>query len=291
MTQLISTLRLRRGLRPADPAARPVRALRFALAGCLALFALACSGSKPAPGPAAGESFEGVITSKTLIGEDSMEVTTAVKGLSTRSETSGSIAGRPYSSIVLMDLKTGSQTILFPETGKYTTSDLKEDNEQLQQAMEEMKRNAGGADIGPKVKPLGTKETIAGYECENWLFETQPITLQMCLTTGLGFVGATTDREGNGLELIKKLNPDPQIMSQLEAQPEFKKFSERGFYPMKMAVVENGQSKTTTEVTKVERKKLEDSIFAIPPGYTKSSMSEALGLPRVNLPEQSETKK
>jgi Domain of unknown function (DUF4412) len=46
-----------------------------------------------------------------------------------------------------------------------------------------------------------------------------------------------------------------------------------------MANIENGQPKTIMEVTGVERKSLDDSLFAVPADYKKTEIPGIPGMP------------
>jgi hypothetical protein len=66
--------------------------------------------------------------------------------------------------------------------------------------------------------------------------------------------------------------------TQLQANREFSEFAEGGAYPLKTAVIENGQWKTIMEVSNIERKSLDDSIFTVPADYKKTELPEIPGM-------------
>ena len=92
------------------------------------------------------------------------------------------------------------------------------------------------------------------------------------------FAGAGGDSSGI-LDKLKNLALRDKIKAQLDANPEFAKFVEGGAFPLKIAQIENGQSKTIMEVTGVERKSLDDSLFAVPGDYKKMEIPGMPGMP------------
>jgi len=116
------------------------------------------------------------------------------------------------------------------------------------------------------VTSTGKTETIAGITCQHWLIGDKQDT-DVCMAKGMGYFGG--GGSGGILDKLKNLAMREKIKAQLEANPEFAKFVEGGAFPLKMAQIENGQSKTIMEVTGVERKSLDDSLFTVPADYKK----------------------
>src|SRR5262249_35119445 len=107
----------------------------------------------------------------------------------------------------------------------------------------------------------------AGVTCQHWMIGDK---MDMCLAQGLGYLGGG----GSGGILDKVKNPAmrEKFKAQLDANPEFAKFAEGGAFPLKIANIENGQAKTIMEVTGIERKSLDDSIFTVPADYRKTEI-------------------
>jgi uncharacterized protein DUF4412 len=228
------------------------------------------SSSSAAPG---GGEFEGEITSKTFIGDRTMETRYAIKGARNRVEThfpqNGARAGVMQKSVTLMDLSSRTTTMLFPETKTYMTMNWGE-------MAEEMTKVAGKdspMDF-PKVASTGKTETIAGLNCEHWMIGDKT---DVCIAKGLGYFGG--GGSGGILDKLKNLALRDKIKAQLDANPEFTKFVEGGAFPLKMSNIENGQPKTIMEVTGVERKSLDDSFFAVPADYKKTEIPGMSGMP------------
>ncbi|HKV40187.1 MAG TPA: DUF4412 domain-containing protein [Blastocatellia bacterium] len=238
--------------------------------------ATACSkadkGSAPsgpeASGAAAGSTggeFEGAVTMKMGIHNDGspnapVEMTYYIKGNHYRIDTPAGPAG---GASVIMDLQNGKMTSLMPAQKMYMTMDMKGMREQMGQAGEKAKL--------PKITYIGKKETIAGYSCEHYLMEgsmTDPAgskqEMDMCVTKGLGYFGMGGGSGGNS---IFDQVFSPKLRAEAASDPEWSKFIAGGMFPLRVSTVENGETKTALEVTKVDRKTLDDSLFTVPAGY------------------------
>jgi hypothetical protein len=227
------------------------------------------SSSSSAPG---GGEFEGQVMSKMFLGDKTMENRYSIKGTRNRIEThfpqNSPEARLMQTSVTLMDLSSGTVTMLFPQTKTYMTMNGGE-------MAEEMTKGDGkGPSFDfPKVTSTGKTETIAGITCEHWLMDEKT---DVCMAKGLGYFGGGSN---NILDKLKNLALREKIKAQLNTNPEFAKFIEGGAFPLKMAQIENGQSKTIMEVTAVERKSLDDSLFNVPADYKKSEIPGMPGMP------------
>jgi hypothetical protein len=99
------------------------------------------------------------------------------------------------------------------------------------------------------------------------------------MAKGLGYFGG--GGSGGILDKLKNLAMREKVKAQLDANPELAKFVEGGAFPLKMASIENGQSKTIMEVTGVERKSLDDSLFTVPADYKKTEIPGMSGIPGI----------
>src|SRR5215510_11369139 len=258
----------------------PQPVLFFALL-LIATFGAACSGanrngaSSSSPSASGGGEFEGEITSKTFIGDQTMETRYAIKGARNRVEThftqGAAQAGIMQTSVTLMDLSSRTTTMLFPKTKTYMSMNWGE-------MAEEMTKGAGkDSPIDfPKVTSIGKTETIAGLNCEHWMIGDKT---DVCMAKGLGYFGG--GGSGGILDKLKNLAMREKVKAQLDANPELAKFVEGGAFPLKMASIENGQSKTIMEVTGVERKSLDDSLFTVPADYKKTEIPGMSGIPGI----------
>jgi hypothetical protein len=103
----------------------------------------------------------------------------------------------------------------------------------------------------PTITRTGRKETIAGYECEHILIGGQQGNTDVCMARGLGPFFAATAGIGAAM---------PAWQRALIAD---------GGFPLK---VSRADGTTQLEVTKIERKKLNDALFTVPEHYTKMEM-------------------
>lgn len=241
----------------------------------IAAFGAACGGAKPnsttdsassASGASGGVAFEGEIMAKMFTDDPPADLRYAIKGNRIRVETRLG----PQSGIMLMDLYSTTQTMLFPQTKTYMALNWGETAEKM--------ANEAGKDSQidfPKVTSAGKTETIAGITCQHWLIGDEQ-DMDVCLAKGLGYFGGGS---GGILDKLKNLAQREKIKAQLEANPEFAKFVEGGAFPLKIAEIENGRSKTIMEVTGVERKSLDESIFSVPADYKKMETPVIPGVP------------
>jgi hypothetical protein len=235
-------------------------------------FGAACSGAKngsamgSSPSASSRKAFEGEITAKMFIIPEAMVIGYAIKGSRMRTEIR---RGTRITSVTLQDLSSGEMTWLYPQTKTYETLGSGEIDEESIKKAEEIAQK-----VFPKPTSSGKTETIAGNTCQYWQFGDK---MEMCLAQGLGYFGGGAS---NGI-LDKFKNPAQveKYKAQLNANPEFAKFAEGGAFPLKMVSIENGQSKTMMEVTSVERKSLDDSLFSVPADYKKTEVPEIPGLP------------
>jgi hypothetical protein len=270
---------------------QPRRAILFLTLLLIAAFGAACGGAKQnstsnsAPASSASSSspsaassssasgagvFEGEITAKLFTGANSMQIRYATKGSRMRVETQLPQGG-PQTGAVLMDFSAGTQTMLVPQNKTYIVVNWSE-------MAGEIAKEAGKASSGdfPKVTSTGATETIAGFTCQHWLIGDKQ-DMDVCMAKGLGYFAG--GQSGGILDKLKDLARGDKIKAQLDANPEFAKFAEGGAFPLKMAQVENGQSKTIMEVTSIERKSLDDSLFAVPADYKKIDVPGIPGIP------------
>jgi len=258
---------------------RPSQAALLLSLFLITSFAAACSGAKQnsasdsstaslASPSGAGGAFEGAVTAKMFTSDPPLELRYAIKGARTRVETQLSRGGAQMG-VMLMDMSSGAQTMLMPQTKTYMTMNWVEEGKKLKEMAEKMTKEAGKDSSGDfsKVTSTGKTETVADIPCQHWIVGAKQ-DVDMCLAKGMGYFGFS-GQSGGVFDKLKTLAMGEKIKAQLDANPEFAKFIEGGAFPLKVAKVENGQSKTVMEVTSVERKSLDDSLFAVPADYKK----------------------
>jgi len=230
----------------------------------------ASSSSSSAPAVASGGgAFEGAITAKMFTGDQPIEIRYAIKGARTRIETQLS-RGSAQMGVMLMDMSSSTQTMLIPQTKTYMTMNWGE-------MAEKMAKGKDTSGDFPKVTSTGKTETVAGLTCQHWLVGDEQ-NMDVCMAKGLGYFGGG-GQSGGIFDQLKNLALGEKIKAQIAANPEFAKFVEGGAFPLKIAQIENGQSKTMMEVTGVERKSLDDSLFTVPADYKKMEIPGMPGIP------------
>lgn len=113
----------------------------------------------------------------------------------------------------------------------------------------------------------GKTDTVAGYGCEIILIkekETGKLQSEVCVHKGLGgFTWRGLDRSSTGGQTIKSWMKD--LMK------------DGGFILRMVTRKADGSEGTRMEVTRVDKKRLDDSLFAVPAGYTKIDMGATMG--------------
>jgi hypothetical protein len=99
------------------------------------------------------------------------------------------------------------------------------------------------------VKMTGRKETVAGIECEHVLITSDGTQFDACIAHGLGMFPAVNNPMARGRGA--------------EAPPAWQKLG-RDAFPVKVQRVGGDIS---FEVTKIERKSLDASLFTVPDGF------------------------
>jgi hypothetical protein len=259
---------------------------RLQLLTIILFTALCVIGCSSMPGTStSGSQFEGVIKVKYYDSFGLDQGTFSFKDNFYRSETVTK-EGMPTPETIIVDYKTGIQKLINQTEKTYYEVNPRELDDPIKNLIRL-----------PKFTPTGRTETIAGYTCEHYLLEIQqnPIDEQlktindqlkkineqqktindqrkttMCFTEGLGYIGSADDFHRSGIwQFLQQGADEKDIKARMDSDPVLKKLIENGAYMMKMSSVENGREKTIIEVTSVERKSLDDSLFQVPAGYKK----------------------
>ena len=99
----------------------------------------------------------------------------------------------------------------------------------------------------PKITRTGRTETIAGHKCEHWIIKVDAEESDVCVAKGLGkFFGIAGGQQR-----------EPAWMSKLGGD----------FFPLRYAKV--GESRASLEVTHIEKRSLDASLFEVPAGFRK----------------------
>jgi hypothetical protein len=117
---------------------------------------------------------------------------------------------------------------------------------------------AGGAHETAKITETGKHETVAGTDCEDWdITEASGKHASVCIAKGIAFFDF-----GGGMRPGGTMSTTAWI-EELRAKKAF---------PLKAVETDaTGKELSRMEVTKIEKKSLDDSLFAIPTGYRSMS--------------------
>src|SRR5262245_61251432 len=234
-----------------------------------ALCLIGCSSS---PGTSPGTSFEGEITAKLseMLDDNNMKLKLdynnmnfKIKANLFRLEFSNNEGQVRPSGATIMDLKSGIQRKINGEEKTYSELDMSKFEINVAIDTEAQKL--------PKFTRTGKTETIACFTCEYYQFVNQ-VKTNFCVAKGLGYIPSGNDYRGGLLHYFKYQDPQKSM----ETDPEFKKLVESGAFPLKITYDVNGQEKTYMEVTRIERKSLDNSLFQVPADYKKVEMPGTL---------------
>ena len=188
-----------------------------------------------APALAGAQAFEGVITAK-LGARGAME-TVQMKGTRWRLDTE--FGGGPMGRGAIISDGEGSVMMLVPARTMYTRPPM-------------LQGQAG--DLGDySFTATGKKETVMGYACEYFVVKNASAPSDVnhwCVTSALGFVGFAPGQQRSNAAALRKQFPN-------------------GFFVLKAL---NDKGAVSYEVVKVEKRSLDESVFAPPPDYKEMRM-------------------
>ena len=179
----------------------------------------------------------------------------------------------PQTTATIFNGATGESMMLIPARKQYMVMNVNEMSKQMGPAA--AARSGAQTDFSRmSVRSTGRRETIAGVVCEHVIFsDSRGGSTDICGASGMGFMGA-----GKGM------GSGPSTASLMGSKnPQMVALTRRGFFPLKMTMTGPNGSLTWV-VTKVDRRRLDDSLFGPPAGYTKFAMpTMPPGMP--NLPQ------
>ncbi len=108
----------------------------------------------------------------------------------------------------------------------------------------------------PKIEKLGKKDTVAGYACETWLITQEDgRKADVCVAEGLTWVD---------LSDISPTSPELVAAAALGANR----------FPLRVIASDpQGVVEARIEATKIEKKKLDDASFVVPPDYQVTDLA------------------
>jgi hypothetical protein len=208
--------------------------------------------------------FEGAVTYRVTGERGAADMTWSVKGSKTRVDMSGMGGQEMY---LLMETGSGTFTSVMPGHRMYMTMDLRAMAQRMEQG-----EHAHTAP--PTITATGETETIAGRTCENYLVGDEP-KVEICAAKGMGFFMAPQGPMGRGRGPMASLGP----LQELAQDPQYAQLFAEGFFPLRVTSLEGGERRVMMEATRIEARALDDSLFAIPAGYTEMKMGEGMGRP------------
>jgi outer membrane lipoprotein-sorting protein len=225
-----------------------MRTIRHTLLTLLTVFVLSTA--------AVAANFEGEIHVKITVPklEQPLEQLMFVKGDTFRQEMDTPF-GRKFISIFNAGKKTW--IMLNPESKTYTEWSLDDEGRSADSAMKKY-----------VFERTGKSETIAGYGCDVVLVkekETGALHSEVCIHKGLGgFLWSGGMNQSKSEQTFKSWMYD---------------LMKDGGFPLRMTTrKDDGTEEMRMDVTQVEKKRLENSLFAVPAGYTKRDSSMMQGL-------------
>jgi hypothetical protein len=215
-----------------------------------------------------GGNFEGLVAMKldTQEGKE-FDMTYFLKG--SRSRIEFNVPNSPEGKgVMIWDPEAAKMTTLLPSKKMYMTMDLKDTGANSE---EPASPKSSEESKFPKLTDTGKTETVAGYPCEHWLMGEQQ-EMDICVAKGFGYFGMG----GQGAGSMKRLAFSPKLLAAAVAHPEWVKFLQGGAFPLKVTVMQDGKVATSMEATRIERKSLDDSLFAIPPDYKELNIQNPM---------------
>jgi hypothetical protein len=215
--------------------------------GATALLALAATLHAPQHADAQNKSFEGTVTFQAS-GEREGDNTFvySMKGSRVRFEPQS--AQMPM--FMIMDLEDKVMRMVMTGQNMYMEVPIPE---------------ADGEDAPvSKNAPVNTGRTdeVAGRKCEIWTMTEDGRSYEMCVARDMGMF-----MQG-GNPMARGRNAPPAWQRELR---------KGGFFPLRVAQVTGSGSKAVLVATKIEEKRLDDSMFAVPSGMQKMTMPPGMG--------------
>lgn len=172
---------------------------------------------------------------------------------------------------IIMDFKNRAIYTIYPNKKKYMVMTLDEIEKKAKQARDMMREMGldmpkSTSEVKSKIKKTGKKKNINGFMCEQYIETKGNKTSEYWITRKISF----KDVFGDYTDILKSL--DAMGGEETDTSPEL--YNIDGFPILSITKSENQTEKE--EVLKIEKKKLDDSLFTIPAGYTKITMQDMM---------------
>lgn len=195
---------------------------------------------------AQGKKFEGTVTFHTVVDEDQGTFTYSIKGSKARFEMKD--ASMPM--VMLLDLDRETMAMIMEGENMYMEFPI--DDEDASEADQKM----------PDPVKTDRNDQVAGRSCEIWTLDDpeERKTYEMCVARDMGSFMQTSNPMGG--------RSSPAWEAELR---------KGGMFPLRVIETSGGKSQQILLVTKIEEKKLDDVLFAVPSGMKKMEMPPGMG--------------
>jgi len=185
-----------------------------------------------------GDGFEGAITMHVHSSTGDSDMVVQTKGDKMRFDMGGQ-----NGSYMLFDPKANTVTMVTTSTKTYSEIDFKSPNAP----------KANTSADKSTIDKSGKHETIAGIDCENWVAHDGAKRSEICIAQGIAFFDMGSLKGGGG-GLGQELR-------------------DKKLFPMRDVEYDaSGKEVSRMEVTKVEKKSVDDAQLAVPKDYTKVAL-------------------
>jgi hypothetical protein len=213
--------------------------------------AATAAGGTTAAGSTLGAGFEGVIEMHMTSPRSTEDVTFTTKGGKMRFDPP---ARNGQTTHVIFDPKANKSIVLI-------------DAQKMYMEMDTPTPPPGGvptAPLGAAIVKSGKHETVAGTDCEDWTSDAGGKHAALCVASGINFFDFNSMRPGGG-----------EGMSWVEG------LKNQGYFPLRAVETDaSGKEVSRMEVTKIEKKSVDDSLFVVPAGYHAMTMPHGMpGMP------------
>jgi hypothetical protein len=184
-----------------------------------------------------GSGFEGAITMHIHSSLQDSDLVVKTKNGKMRFEAGGSY--------MLFDPAANTVTMVNDQTKTYSQIDF-------------ARPGAPKANTSPdtaQISKSGKHETIAGIDCEDWTVHDQGKRSEVCVAQGIAFFDMGSLKSGHAAGGLAKELRDKKL------------------FPLRDVEYDaSGKELTRMEVTKVEKKSLDDDELSVPKGYAKATL-------------------
>lgn len=165
----------------------------------------------------------------------------------------------------ITDFKNRQIIILIPQQRMYMVKTLPDPGASPKPSAAGSAPAGTPGDPGTSFRDTGVKETILGYDCEEYEVKTSKATTDIWATDQLGMFGGLSMGGAPG----SRHSQAPQEWESV--------IKASGFFPLRVTSSEGGTQKFKLEVTSVEKTSLPDSLFMPPDGWQKFDLGSMMG--------------